>query len=156
MFSRLIVTNITSVREPARLAFLAGINSWSVDCTASVLSTSPYGVTTQKTNINIGYFFPLQCPVKIHVQVYMALHVKNVLFKTQPWLRHMNPFTHRTTKQWQFWILASVSRCRRWCRKFHGRSFNCLVARWLLACHRQTTPCVLIFRYQSVYCCLIR
>jgi hypothetical protein len=43
--------------------------------------------------------------------------------------------TSRTKRnQWQYWILAAVSRCCSWCTAWnrYGRNFSCFVARWAL------------------------
>jgi hypothetical protein len=58
--------------------------------------------------------------------------IQSVPFKTQP-----NTWTPSRTKrrnQWQYCILAAVSRCCSWCTAWnrYGSNFSCFVARWVL------------------------
>jgi hypothetical protein len=67
----------------------------------------------------------------------------------------MGVFCKKRRNQWQYWILATVSRCCSWCTAWnrYGRNFSCFVARWALVTDKHL--CVPKFCYQSV-CCLIR
>jgi hypothetical protein len=44
------------------------------------------------------------------------------------------PSRTKRRNQWQYWILAAVSRCCSWCTAWnrYGRNFSCFVARWAL------------------------
>jgi hypothetical protein len=83
--------------------------------------------------------------------IYRVFHLKrNPNYYTWP-LSHT-----KRRNQWQYWILAAVSRCCSWCTAWYryGRNFNSRVARYALV--TENTSCVPKQCHQSVYSCLIR
>jgi hypothetical protein len=84
----------------------------------------------------------------------MVNFAQGIPFKMQPWLLPMNPFLHKMTKPWQYWILAAVSHCcRRWaalnCKPINSAVLS--VSDHLLQTNAYS---VLIFCYQFMYCLL--
>jgi hypothetical protein len=85
------------------------------------------------------------------------LNICSVQLKTQPWLLHMNPFTHKTTKPMA--ILNSCSRIPLLQLRHCLKSVRAVISAVLsLDEHlsQTNTSCVPKCCYQSVYCCLIR
>jgi hypothetical protein len=57
----------------------------------------------------------------------ITLHQKEIV-------QHITPSHPKRRNKWQYWILATVSRCCSWCTAWnrYGRNFSCFVARWPL------------------------
>jgi hypothetical protein len=63
------------------------------------------------------------------------------------------PSRTKRRNQWQYWILAAVSRCCRWCTAWNrcGRNFSCFF-RSVSTCHRQTLMCSEVLLAVGVLC----
>jgi hypothetical protein len=81
-------------------------------------------------------FLSYQCSYYKHSfnwSMHQSLH-RIFNLKRNPDYYTWTPSRTKRRNQWQYWILAVVSRCCSWCTAWNrcGRNFSCFVARWPL------------------------
>jgi hypothetical protein len=98
------------------------------------------GVSALVTDESLYFFQLTLCGVRVISEAEQIQRLKKLsdalyrvfYVKCNPNYHAWTPKRTKRRNQWQYWILAAVSRCCSWCTAWnrYGRNFSCFVARW--------------------------